>query len=257
MNMKSTCVVLLLNYVVMVHFGFAEPLAASPDLLTLSANEELAARAKADPRVRQYILPKRVVWESSNEQSTVDNAAHLLRASSGQVTLENPQVCTLRNKGKSPGVLLDFGRELQGGVQIMVGGCSDNKPVRLRVRFGESVSEAMSDAGGPQNATNDHAIRDQTVLVPWLGATEIGNTGFRFVRIDVVDSGKYVLLTGVRAVFIYRDIPYKQRFSECLSQKLRPRYPVRTYVYLKNRRFLLPQNGLVQFRPFLGNRCGP
>jgi alpha-L-rhamnosidase len=124
-----------------------------------------------------------------------------------------------KNKGKSPGILLDFGRELHGGVQITVGSCTDSKPVRLRVRFGESVSEAMSDVGGSKNATNDHAIRDQTVLVPWLGTTEIGNTGFRFVRIDVVDPGKYVQLTSVLAVFIYRDIPYKGSFR-CSDERL-------------------------------------
>jgi alpha-L-rhamnosidase len=46
-----------------------------------------------------------------------------------------------------------------------------------------------------------------------LATTEIGNTGFRFVRIDVVDPGKYVQLTSVRAVFLYRDITYKGSFS--------------------------------------------
>jgi len=62
-----------------------------------------------------------------------------------------------------------------------------NKPVRLRVRFGESASEAMSDIEPKQNATNDHAMRDMIVQVPWLGKLETGNTGFRFVRIDLLE----------------------------------------------------------------------
>jgi alpha-L-rhamnosidase len=38
--------------------------------------------------------------------------------------------------------------------------------VRIRVRFGESVSEAMSELGGDKNTTNGHAIRDEVTLVP-------------------------------------------------------------------------------------------
>jgi alpha-L-rhamnosidase len=58
---------------------------------------------------------------------------------------------------------------------------------QVRVRFGESVSEAMAELGGEQNAQNDHAIRDQTVTLPWLGKKMVGPSGFRFVRIDNAD----------------------------------------------------------------------
>ena len=91
--------------------------------------------------------------------------------------------------------------------------------MRVRVRFGESASEAMSDVGGPKGATNDHAIRDQTCLIPWLGTHEIGNTGFRFVRIDLVDPDSFVVLKAVRAVFLYRDLPYKGSFR-CSDERL-------------------------------------
>ena len=46
----------------------------------------------------------------------------------------------------------------------------------------------MSDIEPKQNATNDHAMRDMIVEVPWLGKLEVGNTGFRFVRIDMLDA---------------------------------------------------------------------
>ena len=45
-----------------------------------------------------------------------------------------------------------------------------------------AAAEAMSETGGPKNATNDHAIRDDTMLVPWLGTREFGPSGFRFAR---------------------------------------------------------------------------
>jgi hypothetical protein len=126
-----------------------------------------------------------VVWQSAGP--TVDNSKALLAAGSGQVTLDSRSPCVLHEGGS---VLVDFGRELHGGVQIMVGRMKKSTPARFRVRFGESVSEAMSDIGGLKNATNDHAVRDQSVLVPWLGTLEIGNTGFRFVRLDLEDEDR-------------------------------------------------------------------
>ena len=103
------------------------------------------------------------------------------------MTLDNGNTCVLREGG---GVLVDFGRELHGGLQIMVGRMMESTPTRFHVRFGESVSEAMSEIGGEKNATNDHAMRDQSVLAPWLRTLEIGNTGFRFVRVDLEDTGR-------------------------------------------------------------------
>ena len=171
-------------------------------------------RTVDDPRVRRYVIPRRVVWQSSG--STVENTQALLSAGSGQVTLDSRSPCVL-NEGGS--VLVDFGRELHGGVQIMVGRMKDNTPARFRVRFGESVSEAMSDIGGPKNATNDHAVRDQSVLVPWLGTLEIGNTGFRFVRLDLEDEDRSIPLVGLRAVSIMRDLEYLGSFR-CNDERL-------------------------------------
>jgi len=180
---------------------------------------DLAARARTDPRVRAYVLPARIVWKTDGSQAVVENAEALLGPDSGQVTLGNSAACTLRHKGQAPGIVLDFGRELSGGVQIQVSASRKNQPVRLRVRFGESVSEAMSELGGATNATNDHAVRDQTCLVPWLGAHEIGNTGFRFVRIDLVDEGCFAALKSVRAVFLHRPLEYLGSFR-CSDERL-------------------------------------
>ncbi len=173
----------------------------------------------SDNRVRQYILPTRIVWHSTEAGATVENPNELLREKTGQVTLDAHDPCVLRSTDMKPGILLDFGKELHGGVQIMVWHTQDNKPVRLRVRFGESVSEAMSEVAGEKNATNDHAIRDQTCLVPWLGTHEIGNSGFRFVRIDLEDENSFVQLKSVKAVFLYRDLEYKGSFR-CSDERL-------------------------------------
>ncbi len=181
-------------------------------------DEQMARRTVVDPRVRRYVLPARIVWQSG--EKTVENPQMLLVERSGQVTLDASNPCTLRSDKTGQGaVLLDFGKELHGGVQIMVWNTKDGKPVRLRVRFGESVSEAMAEFGGAKNTTNDHAIRDESILVPWLGTAEIGNTGFRFVRIDLLDADSSVQLKMVRAVFLYRDLPYLGSFR-CSDERL-------------------------------------
>ena len=79
----------------------------------------------------------------------------------------------------------------------------DSNKTRVSVRFGKSVSEAMGDPN------NDHAFHDNIIHVAWAGATEIGNTGFRFVRIDLIDKGTEVELKEIRAVALMRDLPWK------------------------------------------------
>src|SRR5690606_38549247 len=83
---------------------------------------------------------------------------------------------------------------------------------KVRLVFGESASEAMSSIG-EKGATNDHAIRDFTTLVPWLGKIQLGESGFRFVRIDLEDDDAELQLKEVRAIFTFRDIPYLGSFK--------------------------------------------
>lgn len=185
--------------------------------------QDLAARSQPDPRVRRYVTPQRILWQSKEPGAVVENARHLLEPFAGQITLEHRAACVLRHQGRAPGVLLDFGRELHGGLQIAVqdlkAASPADKTVRVRVRFGESAAEAMSELGGDSNAGNDHAVRDQVIRVPWLGTVEVGQTGFRFVRLDLVEPDSFVALKAVRAVLVYRDLPYLGSF-ECNDARL-------------------------------------
>ena len=166
-----------------------------------------------DPRSRAYVEPSRLLWTSgSGSASAVVNPEGLLVSNGGQVTKEARNACVLRHNGEPPGILLDFGKELHGGVRISVcEGHFSSRTTRLRVRFGESAMEAMSELSGPGNATNDHTARDSIVDVSLLGATEFGTTGFRFVRIDLMEEGT-LELQSVQAVFLHRDIEYKGSF---------------------------------------------
>jgi alpha-L-rhamnosidase len=187
------------------------------------AAADLATRTVVDPRIRQYITPARILWQSHDKEAVVEHPERLLEVGSGQIVIGDP-ACTLRNNGKAPAILLDFGRELHGGIQL--GGVDNNpgpapqhgKTVRVRVRFGESAGEAMSELGD-KNSQTDHAIRDQIAYLPWLGTVEVGNTGFRFVRIDLIDPGTSIELKMARAVFLYRNLPYLGSFR-CNDERL-------------------------------------
>lgn len=167
-----------------------------------------------DDRAKVYLSPQRIVWKSDESGKFVNNAQRLLKAGNGQAELVNKDLVVLKNdKGHKASILLDFGKELHGGLQIVTGMMKKNAPVKIRVRFGESVSEAMSEIDSLKGATNDHAIRDFTINVPWLGELEIGNTGFRFVRIDLVDDYSELLLKEVRALFLFRNVSYLGSFN--------------------------------------------
>lgn len=86
----------------------------------------------------------------------------------------------------------------------------------VRLRFGESVSEAMSDWDHGHRhrglSTNDHGIRDMNVLVSSQGMAEYGQTGFRFVRIDFLQPGTVHVLE-LPAVLICRDEAWRGSFA--------------------------------------------
>lgn len=186
-------------------------------LLSLSLALPLSAQQR-DSRVREYLSPTRIVWQQ--ESQLIQGADHLLLPGNGQTNLVNPTICKLSSTDRQhPAILLDFGKELQGGLQIVTGMPASHEPVTVRIRLGESVSEAMCDIDGVNGASNDHAMRDFTVRLPWLGVLEVGNSGFRFARIDLLDDSAELHIKEIRAISVFRDIPYKGSFR-CNDERL-------------------------------------
>jgi len=188
-----------------------------------------AGQPQASPLSAWFMAPTRVIWTSPTGTT---HAQDLLDAKPGQALLKNPQPpCVLApaaNGRAGGGVLLDFGTELTGNLEIITPLTKDKEPPRVRIRFGESVAEAMADLGGDANAQNDHALRDQTVRLPWLGKTTIGPSGFRFVRIDNIDPKLPVHLSEVRAVLLLRDVPQVGSFR-CDDERLNRIWKVGAY----------------------------
>ncbi len=219
------------------------PLVRTLPALLIVALSALAATPGLDSAERSplstfFIAPKRVVWQTP---AGVRDAGSLLEPHAGQAVLKEPQPpCVLTASANAPaGLLLDFGCELHGYVELITPMTSDQAKLRhLRVRFGESASEAMAEPGGKQNAQNDHAIRDQAVTLPWLGKKMVGPSGFRFVRLDNLDPQLPVELSQVRAVLQIRDLPYVGSFR-CNDERLNRIWQVGAYtVHLNMQEYL-------------------
>lgn len=188
-----------------------------------------------DKLKRTFILPKKILWEGDG----VFDGQRLLHPETAQVFVGRPKVTRLSNKeGKKGAILLDFGSELAGSLELSVSeGISDANGVKLRMCFGESVSEAMSRVP-EKNATNDHAVRDMTVLLtPWSQQT-FAYTGYRFVYLELKEENAWVDIQAVRGVLIYRDIPYLGSF-ECDDPILNQIYNVCVYTVHLNMQNML------------------
>lgn len=170
-------------------------------------------RIRQDRMTRVYVAPKKILWS----QGTVRNLENLLDVDNGQADLVNSSSCFIqRKKEEDVSIILDYGRELHGALKLVVGSGSAAN-FRMRVRLGESVSETCSEIAGG-TATNDHATRDMVLTVPRYGQIEIGNSGFRFARIDLLDEAS-LYLKEATAVFRYRNIPYLGTF-QCSDNRL-------------------------------------
>src|SRR5690554_2546150 len=191
---------------------------------SVSAQRYLSERAFQDQLVedeitRAYLTPVDIIWQSDNQNKHVKNSEVLLTPFDGQLTTHGEGMCVLRSDDEAQAsILLDFGKEIYGGIEIAAAIRGEKNPVRVRVRLGESASEAMSDCidnsvPGMSSATNDHALRDFTLEIPWLGTVEIGSSGFRFARIDLLDKEVELPIRSVRGILRYRDIPYLGSFK--------------------------------------------
>ncbi len=185
--------------------------------LVNSGNEASATRSTNT--VRKFLTPTRIVWTSDNSGKSILNPEVLLKPGTGQAVLNKDKCFILKSTSTEfPMIILDFGKEIQGGLELVTSINNDKKMGKVHIRFGESVSETMSNVG-ENGATNEHSLRDFNVQLPWLGRLEVGNSGFRFVSIQLIDPDVKLEIKEVSAIFSYRDIPYLGSFR-CNDERL-------------------------------------
>lgn len=152
----------------------------------------------------RYTVPGSQVIASgncSNEKILIGNK--VLR----NFTNSKYPVCTIKTGGF---VLLDYGCELSGGVRIVTGMMPSCK---VRLRFGESVAEACADPN------MDHVIHDVILPLSLLSSTDFGNTGFRFVRLDVLEGNlELVNLCAIAEIHTFEQKGYFHCSDELLNR---------------------------------------
>ena len=204
MRQTRTTFVILLLLVHHLFYGQLPPIFDDDD----------EARSSHSKMVKTYLTPQKIIWQSDNSNTYIKNEASLLKKGNGQVAVNDKnQFRLISTETHRPSIILDYGKEIHGGVKISMGIRPNKTPLKLRLRFGESVSETMSDVGGKNTATNEHSLRDFIIEVPWLGSIEVGETGFRFLKIDLVDANESAPIKEIAAAFTYRDIPYLGAFE--------------------------------------------
>ncbi len=178
-----------------------------------------------DERVRRFLLPVRIVKTTGK----VIHSEKLLTRKSLQIGLNESDYTVLQNgdSGEKASVLLDFGTELHGGIRLMIYHINCSGYPQVRLTFGESASEADSSLA-EKNAKNDHAVRRFTVPAPGLSDQEWGQTGFRFVKIELMTKNAQLELKSALAVFVYRDYEYKGSFS-CNDELINRIYDTAAY----------------------------
>ena len=150
-----------------------------------------------------------------------------------QVFLGEDNLLSCDGKGY---IILDFGKELRGGIRILSHRLGCNSNGKIRIRFGESVSESCAEIG-EKNAGNYHSIRDITLSLPMLCDQEFGDTGFRFARIDFLDDVNYNLIN-VYASSYCKNIEFRGSF-ECDDKDLNKIFETAKYtLYLTMQDYL-------------------
>lgn len=148
----------------------------------------------------KYINIKRIVTEKDviNSECLLDDKV--------MQALFNMSNCALIKEGGY--VLLDFGKELNGGIAIVTQNVS-NENVKYKITFGESVSEALSKPGEKWSG-NFHSIRYMTVDAVFMSTQNFGETGFRFVKIEAL--GGDITVGAIKAAAKIRELEYKGSF---------------------------------------------
>lgn len=147
--------------------------------------------------IKENILPTKIKFSSNIKQPEA-----LLKAKTACVSFSSSDCAAF--EGKNAFIVLDFGKEICGGIRLFTR--IANNTTKFRITFGESLAEALSDIG-EKNATNDHSPRDFTAFISSLSDLTIGQTGFRFVRIELLED----ITVLIKNIYAVNTLPYFEK----------------------------------------------
>ena len=152
---------------------------------------------------KEFYYAKRIIMTDGK----VVGAENLLKNKDDFVSFNGQNCCALKNEnGKRASIIIDFGREMSGGVRIVTKDIKGGPNAKVRLVFGESVSEAMSTIGDKKNPTNHHSPRDFEAMLSTLSTLDYGKTGFRFLKIELLGEDAEVSIKNIIGVCELPDI---------------------------------------------------
>ena len=152
------------------------------------------------------VYPKKIV-----EQKNIKDSYRLFEKRDLTVGVVEGDYITVDKSGGF--IVLDFGKEMCGGIRILTALIpSESKTGKIRLRFGESLSEVYAELG-EKNTTNDHAPRDFDYVICGHSDLKIGDTGYRFVRIDFYPCDADILLKTIVGTNTILKMPCKYRYQ--------------------------------------------
>lgn len=165
-----------------------------------------------DKRIREFLVPERIVLAKGN----VERPELLVGRQADQIGLNERELTSMRGRSL---LLVDFGRELHGGIRLVVAHYKSGARVRLRV--GESANEALADLGY-KGCSNDHSLRDITLTLPFLSDMEFFSSGFRFASIEFLDEDAECTIKAINAVYVHHPRPKLGSFrcSDSLIERI-------------------------------------
>lgn len=148
--------------------------------------------------VKEKVLPVKV-----KDYMNVDTVEQLLIAKPACVSFLEKPIANFKGKGSY--VVLDFGKELCGGVRIVTR-ATFSGVATFRITLGESLAEACSSIG-EKNATNDHSPRDFEIKVSNMSDVTYGQSGFRFARVELLSEED----VWIKSIYAVSSLPYFEK----------------------------------------------
>lgn len=176
----------------------------------------ITAEGKKQDELKELFVASKIV-----ESSDVDNVEQLLVPQPTAVTFKRKDL-TCFHTGSY--IVLDFGRELCGGIRMITR--ESDGMAKWRLTFGESLTEAYSTLG-EKNAMNYHSPRDFEVVVPMMSDLQFGQTGFRFVRMELLEGGPAT----IQNIFAVSYLPLLAKEAEIETNDEKLNEIIRTATY--------------------------
>lgn len=148
------------------------------------------------------VVKENIVPVAIKETYIVKNEKMLLAKRHTAVSFKKEGCTEFSEKGSY--IVLDFGKELCGGVRIVTR--SAKNLTTFRITLGESYTEACAFIG-EKNSGNDHSPRDFEVKVPFMSDLTFGQSGFRFARIELLSDGPVL----VKNIYAVNTLPYFEK----------------------------------------------